>query len=85
VKLSTDQREGSCERATFLKSDSKVVLYGAGEGKPARLVDRSERRSEIEGRQITFWIDSEQVEVEQSVLTIEVGGDNRDMKGILGR
>ena len=85
VKLVNEQREGSCDRATFLKSESKVVLYGDGENKPARLVDKSERRSEIEGRQITFWIDSEQVEVEQSTLTIEVGGGTRDMKGILGK
>jgi hypothetical protein len=50
-------------------------MYGNDEKKiPARLVDNGKRRSEVEGRKITFWIDSEQVEVEGSTVTLDAGG-----------
>ena len=49
---------------------------------PAKLVDGGRRRNEIEGRAISFWLDSEQVEVEGSTLTIE-GGVSGGMEGFI--
>ena len=46
------------------------------DGTPARLVelDGKGERNRLEGDKISFWIDSEQVEVENSRITVEAGG-----------
>ena len=72
VTVTNGTRSGSCPRAAYVKSLGRVTMYGAPDS-PARLVDGGRRRNEIEGRTITFWLDSEQVEVEGSTLTIEGG------------
>ena len=74
VSVKSGDREGSCDRAVFTRRDSKIVMYGDGEGVPARLADNSKRRSEVEGARITFWTDSEQVEVVESKVTIDTKG-----------
>ena len=74
VAVTNGTRYGSCAKATYNKALSKVVLYADAErGIPARLVDAGKRQSELEGRKISYWIDTEQVEVEGSTLTIEGG------------
>lgn len=88
VAVTNGLRSGTCAKATYNKALSKVVLYGdAKKGVTARLVDAGKRRSEVEGRKITFWIDTEQVEVEGSTVTVDAGGvDAKDgAKKLLGR
>ena len=77
VTVTNGTRSGGCPRASYEKSLGRVTMFGE-EGNPAKLVDAGSRRSEIEGRKITFWLDSEQVEVEGSTLTVE-GGVSGDM------
>ena len=48
-------------------------MFGA-DGKPAHLVEQGEDASELEGSRIKFWLDSEQVEVENSKIRVETGG-----------
>lgn len=75
VAITNEARVGTCDRAAYSKTTQKIVMYGNDEKKiPARLVDNGKRRSEVEGRKITFWIDSEQVEVEGSTVTLDAGG-----------
>lgn len=74
VAITNDTRHGSCAKAAYTKSIGKVVMYGDGKGTMAKLIDEGKRRSEVEGRKITFWIDSEQVEVEGSTVTLDAGG-----------
>jgi len=74
VAVRSGDREGFCDRAVFTKRDSKIVMYGDGESVTARLVDNSKRRSEVEGVRITFWTDSEQVEVVDSKVSLDTNG-----------
>jgi lipopolysaccharide export system protein LptA len=74
VAITNETRHGSCAKAAYTKSAGKVVMYGDGKGTMAKLVDEGKRRSEVEGKKITFWIDSEQVEVEGSTVTLDAGG-----------
>lgn len=74
VAITNDLRAGTCAKATYTKATQKIVMYGDGDGTVARLADNGKRRSEVEGRKITFWIDSEQVEVEGSTVTLDAGG-----------
>ena len=74
VAITNEARVGSCAKAAYTKSTSKIVMYGDGKDVTAKLVDNGKRKSEVEGRKITFWIDSEQVEVEGSTVTLDAGG-----------
>ena len=49
--------------------------------------DNGKRRSRVEGRRITFWIDTEQVEVEGSTVTLDAGGfgGSEGAKKLLGK
>ena len=73
VAITNDQKRGYCAKATYSKERAKVVMYGDGPVM-ARLVDGSKKKSEVEGSKITFWINADQVEVENSTVTLEGGG-----------
>ena len=80
VVVTNGVRNGSCAKATYNKALSKVVLYGDPKtGVMAVLRDEGKRRSKVEGRKITFWVDTEQVEVDGSTVTVDAGG--LDAKG----
>ncbi len=80
VAVTNGFRNGSCAKATYNKALSKVVLYGDPKtGVMAVLRDEGKRKSMVEGRKITFWVDTEQVEVEGSTVTVDAG--NLDAKG----
>ena len=88
VAVTNGTRYGSCAKATYNKAMSKVVLYSDPQkGVPARLVDAGKRQSELEGRKITYWIDTEQVEVDGSTVTVDAGGfgGKQGAKGFLGK
>lgn len=87
VAITNDLRAGTCAKATYTKATQKIVMYGDGDGTTARLADNGRRRSEVEGRKITFWIDSEQVEVEGSTVTLDAGslGGRDGAKKLLGK
>ncbi len=75
VSITNDTRVGSCAKAVYTKATSKIVMYGDPEkSQLAVLEDNGKRRSRVEGRRITFWIDTEQVEVEGSTVTLDAGG-----------
>ncbi|MBO7207523.1 MAG: hypothetical protein J6W10_07920 [Kiritimatiellae bacterium] len=80
VAVTNELRSGTCAKATYNKALSRVILYGDKEkGITAKLNDNGKRKSQVEGRKITFWIDTEQVEVDGSVITVDVGnGDVKD-------
>lgn len=87
VSITNETRVGSCAKAAYTKSVGKVVMYGDSNGARARLADYGKRKSEVEGRKITFWIDSEQVEVEGSTVTLDAGGygGKEGAKKLLGK
>ena len=74
VAVTNELRSGTCAKATYNRALSRVVLYGdESKGVLARLCDNGKRKSMVEGRRITFWIDTEQVEVDGSSITVDVG------------
>lgn len=87
VSITNETRVGSCAKAAYTKSVGKVVMYGDSNGVRAKLADYGKRKSEVEGRKITFWIDSEQVEVEGSTVTLDASGygGKEGAKKLLGK
>jgi len=72
VAITNGMRSGSCSRATYVKGLHRVIMFG-GKSAPARLVDDTGKRSVVEGSKITFWTDSEQVEVEAPTILLDGG------------
>lgn len=70
VAVSNETRQGFCAYATFRRAKGEVEMFGDGKGVPARLVDSGENAGEIEGTRIKFWLDSEQVEVQDSRIGV---------------
>ena len=87
VAITNETRVGTCAKAAYTKSTSKIVMYGDGASVMARLEDNGKNRSSVEGRKITFWIDSEQVEVEGSTVTLDAGklGGKDGAKKLIGK
>ena len=87
VAITNENRRAYCARATFNKKLGRIVMYSSDEI-TASLREEGKKGSEVKGEKITFWIDSEQVEVENPVITMPggFGGDGKDgLKKALGR
>ena len=72
VSITNEQRTAACSRAVFTKAASKIVMYG-DETSNAKLEDPSQRGGVAEGKKITFWLDAEQVSVEESAVRLPGG------------
>lgn len=80
VAVTNGLRSGTCAKATYNRALSRIVMYGDEKaGIVAKLIDAGKNKSQVEGRKITFWVDTEQVEVDGSVITVDVaGGDAKE-------
>ena len=80
VAVTNGLRSGTCAKATYNRALSRIVMYGDEKsGIVARLNDNGKNKSQVEGCKITFWVDTEQVEVDGSVITVDVaGGDAKE-------
>ena len=81
VSITNEDKNASCSRAVYVKKLSKIVMYGA-DSAPARLYQGGKKASTVQGERITFWLNSEQVEIEKPVVTVPggsfKGGDGKD-------
>jgi len=77
VSITNETRVGTCEMAIFRRMSSEVEMFGDKDGLRARLVENGEDASALEGSRIKFWLDAEQVEVEDSRITTEVKRDRK--------
>lgn len=79
VVISNDTRVGTCAMATYRRKKREIEMFWDGQSTLARLVERGDDKSEVAGTRIKFWIDSEQVEVENSQIQVNQGekGSNR--------
>jgi hypothetical protein len=85
VAITNEDKRAYCARATFNKKLGRVVMYSSDE-KMAKLIDSGKNKSEVQGRKITFWTNSEHVEVEGSTVTIDGGAvDKGNAKSLLGK
>ena len=85
VCITNENRRAYCARATFNRKLGRIVMYSSDEI-TAELREEGKKGSEVKGQKITFWIDSEQVEVENPVITMPGGfGDKDSLKKAMGR
>lgn len=69
VSISNETRTGTCSMARYLRKRGEIEMFADGEDRLARLVESGENASSLEGSRIKFWLDSEQVEIENSRIT----------------
>ena len=70
VTITNAARVGTCAMAKYSRAGRMIEMFGDGKGARARLVDAGGgRHDELEGDRIRFWLDAEQVEVENSTIT----------------
>ena len=82
VAITNEEKNAACSRAVYTKRTSKIVMYGA-DGDPASLCQGGKRGSTVKGERITFWLNSEQVEIEKPVVTVPGGSfKGGDAKGL---
>ena len=71
VVLSNGNRVASCPLAVYKRRRREVEMFSDGKGAFARLVEGGGR--ELEGKRMRFWLDSEQVEVDEPRITLGNG------------
>lgn len=77
VSITNETRIGTCELATYRRRRGEIEMFGETGKSSARLVDTGKGGGELEGSCIRFWLDSEQVEVVNSRISMKEAG----MKG----
>ena len=86
VAMTNDAHRAYGSKATYSKKNGLVVLY-SGDGITAEVRDESKAQPQIvRGKRIRFWIDSEQVEVDEADLTgAAPSGGAASLKKALGK
>ena len=86
VAMTNDAHRAYGAKATYSKKNGLVVLY-SGDGITAEVRDESKAQPQIvRGKRIRFWIDSEQVEVDEADLTgAGPSGGAASLKKALGK
>ena len=70
VSVSNGVRQATCPLAIYRRSGREIEMFGDGSGTCAKLVENAGGGRELEGRRIKFWLDSEQVEVDEPRITV---------------
>ena len=86
VAMTNDAHRAYGAKATYSKKNGLVVLY-SGDGITAEVRDESKAQPQtVRGKRIRFWIDSEQVEVDEADLTgAAPSGGAASLKKALGK
>lgn len=72
VVIKNESRSGSCARAIFRRAVGEIEMFAGGKDEPAHLQEAD--GNAVDGSRIKFWLDAEQVEVIDSVLTVKKAG-----------
>jgi len=70
VVISNETRLGTCAMATYRRQKGEIEMFGDGSKVLAHLVDHGQDASELVGTRIKFWLDAEQVEVDNSEIGV---------------
>lgn len=87
VAMTNEMRRAYGHKVTYSRKNGLVVLY-SGEGITAEVRDEGKEGDQVvRGGKIRFWIDSEQVEVDEADITApaSAGGGANSLKKVIGR
>ncbi|MBR6732981.1 MAG: hypothetical protein IKL96_01140 [Kiritimatiellae bacterium] len=73
VAITNDLKTANCSRAVYNRAEQRIVMFGDGDDKPARLRDAGGKKgdaSEVMGGRITYWLESGVATVEDVRVTL---------------
>lgn len=71
VSITNATRIGTCSMATYRRKKNEIEMFGSGTNTLASLRDGGDEAGALSGTRIRFWLDTEQVEVENSRIESE--------------
>jgi len=71
VAITNEMRVGLCDMATYRRKRSEVEMFSEGPERFCSIDEHSGSQSSVRGTRIKFWLDSEQIEVENSQISSE--------------
>ncbi len=74
VSITNDNKTAWCMRASYNKALSRIIMYGDDTRKALLREEGKKGGSTVMGDKITFWLDSEQVEIEGPAVSMPGGG-----------
>ena len=74
VSISNETRVGTCALARYGRKRGEIEMFGDGSNTVARLVEGGDAVGALEGSRIKFWLDAEQVEVDNSRIVADQEG-----------
>ena len=74
VSITNATRSGDCAMATYRRKKGEVEMFGSETNVLARLNEGGENAARLEGTRIRFWLDTEQVEVDNPRISAESQG-----------
>ncbi len=74
VSITNENKTAWCVRASYNKALSRIVMYGDDTRKARLREDGGKGGNTVMGDKITFWLDSEQVEIEGPVVSVPGAG-----------
>lgn len=77
VSITNDTRVGTCHMAVYRRARGEIEMFWDGTNALARLEENGDETGALSGSRIRFWIDSEQVEVDNSDVESQQGGQKK--------
>ena len=74
VSITNETRVGTCAMATYRRKRGEIEMFGGGKGALAHLVESGDDASAVSGTRVKFWLDAEQVEVDNSQIDVQTEG-----------
>ena len=74
VSITNATRSGDCAMATYRRKKGEIEMFGSGTNILARLNESGGNAARLEGTRIRFWLDTEQVEVDNPRISAESKG-----------
>lgn len=75
VSVTNDLRSGTCAMATYRRKKGEIEMFWDGKGRLARLEESGRANGVVEGTRIKFYLEAEQMEVENSQISTDQRGD----------
>lgn len=75
VVVSNEMHAGTCAWATYRRKKREIEMFGDGESVKAELISGGANAGRLIGSRIRFWLDTEQVEVEEADVRVKKGDE----------
>lgn len=78
VVITNENRSASCDKAVYTKKDGQIVMTGS-----AKLRNGGSKGGEVQGEQITFWLNDERMQISKGSRVVLPAGTFKRAEGNL--